>query len=460
MKGIEEINQYIGTFTIQDEELNGEIIQNVDAGTIVLAVAKNLNTDCLVGKTYPNISVITGKINTGAVVTLFNNRCINNHTQFGQSQRITFLCEYLIWSHEIRNDSKYNELVCNLNNALSWSGLSSVELSPDGIKTKITEECREYFWFGVKIRFYVNSNSNIGSPGEIEDLSIKQRLVLSISCKEKKTVDEYIDIRDKVISVISFAIKDNVNIEKEYLLDYDDSYYLTKEIKESYRHFLIQTRKKLVIHSIKIWDYNFTLNQLPIEKDNNQEIEKLSPVFNLYQSLFKYEDMPLEMIFLNIVQALETFHSRFFYNDKKKEYVESVKKRFEDSMNWDDIRRKLLSDTQMDDNCNYIILVSRINDLFIQDNSTIFMEYWYGDNDYAQVIADTRHYYTHYSASKEKKALKRDGLVEAIFVLRTLLEYHVCKVLGIDVENSIRDKIANHEAWKRIEDDYSKDRST
>ena len=129
-------------------------------------------------------------------------------------------------------------------------------------------------------------------------------------------------------------------------------------------------------------------------------------------------------------------------------------------MNWDDIRRKLLSDTQMDDNCNYIILVSRINDLFIQDNSTIFMEYWYGDNDYAQVIADTRHYYTHYSASKEKKALKRDGLVEAIFVLRTLLEYHVCKVLGIDVENSIREKIANHEAWKRIEDDYSKDRST
>lgn len=38
----------------------------------------------------------------------------------------------------------------------------------------------------------------------------------------------------------------------------------------------------------------------------------------LYFSIVKYDDMPIEMKYLNIVQALETYHARFKYNDLKK----------------------------------------------------------------------------------------------------------------------------------------------
>ena len=161
--------------------------------------------------------------------------------------------------------------------------------------------------------------------------------------------------------------------------------------------------------------------------------------------------MPLEMVFLNIVQALETFHSRFFYNDKKKKYVESVMERFSGSVNFDQLKKKLLSDTQMDENCSYIILVSRLNDLLIGNYNTIFYDYWGGEEDYGQIIADTRHYYTHYGSSKEKKALKGDNLGEAIFVLSSLLEYHICLILGIDIEKKVRQSLRNHNAWKRLE---------
>lgn len=448
----DEIRRYIGTFTVQGEEIKGEVTHNLEMGVILLDVAKNLGDSCFIGKAYPNIRVITGKINTGATVTLFNNRCINNHTQVGQSQRIAFLCEYLIWSHEVRDDSKYNEFVCTLSNALCWSGLSVYDVSTKGIKRKEKEESREFSWFGVKVRFFVQSKENYWNPWISEDLSISQKLVLSLSCMDKLTINDFIDVRDKVLSLISFAIKDNINIDEEYLLDYDDSYYITDDLSDYHKHFLLQAHKKLAFHDIRIWDYNFTLSQIPDERDINQEIDKLSPVFNLYQSLFRYDEMPLEMIFLNIVQALETFHSRFFYSDKKKEYVESVKKRYEEMDNWEIIKNKLLSDTQMDENCNFIILVSRINDLFIYDNNTIFAKYWYGVNNYAQVVADTRHYYTHYGKTKEKKALKKEGLIEAIFVLRTLLEYHVCRILGIDIEKAVREKIQNQEAWKQLED--------
>lgn len=37
-------------------------------------------------------------------------------------------------------------------------------------------------------------------------------------------LDEFIKIRNRVTSLISFAIKDNVNVDDEYLIDFDDSY--------------------------------------------------------------------------------------------------------------------------------------------------------------------------------------------------------------------------------------------
>ena len=166
----------------------------------------------------------------------------------------------------------------------------------------------------------------------------------------------------------------------------------------------------------------------------------------MYLSLIKYQRMPPEMVFLNIVQALETFHSRFRYDDKKENYVESVNQRFGDD---DQIKSLLLSDTQMDKNCKYIILVSRLNDLLIGDFNGLFLEFYWNTN-YAQTIADTRHYYTHYGQSKQSKALKGDDLLDAIFILRLLLEYHICKVLNIDIEKDTRRQISNFLMIKEV----------
>lgn len=125
--------------------------------------------------------------------------------------------------------------------------------------------------------------------------------------------------------------------------------------------------------------------------------------------------------------------------------------RFSDSDIFDELKGKLLSDTQMDENCNYIILVSRLNDLLIGDYNTLFIDYWRCEDDYAQKIADTRHYYTHYGKSKEKKALKGDDLKDAIYVLGRLLEYHICLILGIDIEENVKQSLSSHRSWKQLE---------
>ena len=86
-------------------------------------------------------------------------------------------------------------------------------------------------------------------------------------------------------------------------------------------------------------------------------------------------------------------------------------------------------------------MVSRLNDLLIGKYNGLFAEFYIKDN-YAQRIADTRHYYTHYGKSKEAIAFQGDDLYDAIYILRLLLEYHICLSLKIDIEPKTRQDLA------------------
>ena len=445
---------YTGTFAILDEKIDGELIYNQQNGVLLLNLIKEINSTSLMGKSYGTLPIIVGKLNSGTVVTLVNNRCTNNHTRAFSTQQLTFVAEYMIWSNAEKVNATYNKMVCKLKNAYQWSCFSAFEETETGIKVKETVDKKTYAWFDAKITFYSNLNDSLFVPPHEEETTLIQRLILEIETSEKKSVEEFIAIRNKIISLISFAIKDNVNVEEQYLCDFDDSYLVANKIKTCRNHYLYTSEPIRDVLNSRRWEYNFFLKDFPEDADTNKSLEKLGPVFNLYLSLFKYSDMPSEMVFLNIVQALETFHSRFFYGNKKERYVKSVQERFGDSERY---KKLLLSVTQMDENCGFIILVSRLNDLLIGKNDGLFCEYYLKNEEYAQTIADTRHYYTHYSKSKESKALKGNDLLEAIYILRVLLEYHVCLILGIDRREAIARELKAHREWKQLSELQAKE---
>ena len=449
-ENIEQDRHYTGIFDILDEQLSGELIYNKKTGIIVLKIIKQLTKKSFLGKSYGSLTKITGKLNSGASITLINNRCINNQTKSFRSQQLIFKAEYMIWKNTENSCPQYNKMICILKNAYAWSRLTAFEESDSGLKTKKSADIKECNWFGAKITFSTYLNNWFILPPKDEETKIVQRLILEIELDNKQDLKSFISIRNKILSLISFAIKDNVNIEEEYLLNYDDSYIVTKDFVDYHKHYLITSDPQLNVTNNQIWDYNFTLNLLLTENDINNELEKLEPIFNLYLSLFKYRDMPTEMVFLNIVQALETFHSRFFYEDKKSEYVKSVMERFGEHPNFEKIEKLLLCDTQKDKHCKYIILVSRLNDLLIGNYDLLFREYYEVNENYAQTIADTRHYYTHYAKSKEAKALKNDDLLESIYILKLLLEYRICLVLGIDNCKKIGQELSNQNIGKQL----------
>lgn len=447
---------YVGNFHVLDENIAGEIVYNKERGVILLNLAKTCQDPNTALKSYGTLSLITGKLNTGAVVTLFDNRRIIDNSINFRMKQLVFSASYMIWSNSESLVPEYDKMICVLKNAYSWSGLTAFRSTHEGIRLIEPFEQKTCHWFNAKIVFTSQINNCLYTSPDNEETKIVQRLQMEIEPTEKKPLSWFTDVRDRIIALISFSIKNNVNLQEEYLLDFDKYNERGNGYKDYYKNYLITATPQRNILKTSKSDRNLTLDQLSSEKDINNTLLKLIPIFNLYLSLFKYRDMPTEMAFLNIVQALETFHSRFFYDNEKNKYIESVKKRFLGSPNEEKFFRLLLSDTQIDDNCRYIILVSRLNDLLISTSTGLFNRYFLTNEDYAQTIADTRHYYTHYGASKEKKALKGKDLLEAIYVLQTLLEYHVCLVLGVDNEDRISKSIASHNAWKELGEIQSK----
>ena len=457
MRNYNDIDQHFtGTFNIRGEEISGELIHNRENGVTWLNLIKKLPDKVAFGENYGNLDIITGVLNTGATVTLFHNRCTMNRTQAFSTQQLYYIADYTVWSKTVTTDKKYNELVCEIENALAWSQLSVIDTSDfPSIKFKGLKDENTYSWFGAKISFYTSLKNDLFASPRKEDAKVVERLVVSIKSDEKQDASYFIALRNKIISLISFSIKDNVNIEEQYLHDYEDKDQLD-DLTIYFKHYLFTSERRLSIHGGNIWDFNFTLSQVKPELDLEEELTLLEPIFNLYLSLFKYNDMPHEMVFLNVVQALETFHSRFFYEDSKDKYVESVISRFGNFPNYPDIEKLLLCDTQKDENCPYIILVSRLNDLLIGNYDGLFYDFYVTDKGFAQTVADTRHYYTHYGKSKEKKALKGDMLIEVIHILSLLLEYSICLKLGIDNQVKTRERLSTIASWKEFQIHYQK----
>ena len=75
-----EIDRHLlGRFQINNEELSGDIIYNKERGTIFLNITKELHHEC--GHSFSSMPSISGKLDSGAIVTLHHAACVRNHIQ-------------------------------------------------------------------------------------------------------------------------------------------------------------------------------------------------------------------------------------------------------------------------------------------------------------------------------------------------------------------------------------------
>lgn len=440
---ISEDKHYTGTFIINDEELQGELIYNADSGVILLSISRLIDKGTE-KKTDNSINVIDGKINSGASVSLYNCICVKNHIHNFTMQQLCFKVERMIWSSAHPNNRKYNKMIITLSNALAWTDLSVFE-NEDCEVLKFKEDIESYSvnWYGANIKFSPYINNMVINRKYEEERHIVERLQISIELQDKADEEAFLVILYKLIGLISFSINNNINVVDMYLVDYDDYSFIGKDFKD-YRKFYLYTCTPILVE----YKYDARRRIVKLEDllhhDIDSVLSEIDPVINLYLSIIRYENMPVEMVFLNIVQAIETMHSRFFYKNRVKTYIKSVEERCLGDKKYEEY---LMPVGQKDN--DFIYLSARINDLLIGNMDTPFIKCYSGGCNYGQAVADTRHYYTHYGKEKEKKAFKGNEMKSQISLLSKVVEYYVAKLLGCDITENIEVELNRYKPIKQ-----------
>ena len=214
------------------------------------------------------------------------------------------------------------------------------------------------------------------------------------------------------------------------------------------------------------YSYNFTECQdYNIIQNWNSYYSKLKPVLDLYFSSGRYEVYVPEIVFLNLMQALETYHARFVA-DTKNDYIKHVEQMLDaifhdgkDASNWkgrllgyDQWKDKLISSDQKEPWRKTVLLISRLNDLIFADGEICWWSFDNGKHeDFAKKLVDTRNYYTHYDEKKKDKAYSEEELPYVNQHLRCLLNYHLLTKLGYDKQKA-KEKVT--ETRSRINTSY------
>ena len=158
----------------------------------------------------------------------------------------------------------------------------------------------------------------------------------------------------------------------------------------------------------------------------------LKPVLDLYFSTFSKAYEP-EITFLNLMQALETYHARFFANDldeyraRVEELVNSFSQESDNRKRW-----SLFLFSENQEKSRYIHLRSRLADLIFGEGRLLLFPRVPPTSDPISKLVHTRNYYTHYKPELLEKAYSPEELPWVACYLEALLQYHLLVLLGFE----------------------------
>lgn len=383
--------------------------------------------------------LIFGEISNGTKVTLCNCKVVNRHSQNFYRDTITIYANLMFLGKHQKHELKFDRITYELSNIIDWTGLCKYTTDyENGISFKwehqssVSVILRE----GVKIFFTPQIGSHSSSCVN-EEFNLTQRIEVIFEYSSPVTLEESLEDVRSLIHLIDLGLEDNVYIKKiqcfrnNYL--YENKQPIPIEVYTSFSQDSAYSPQPYYT----LFNLQGLLQKEDLLANWFKKYPKLKPIIDLYSSVFSYPQMPIEMTFLNSVQALETYHARFVC-DKLSIYKKNVKELLNQvpEAERDQHGKNFLSAAQTNKCVDYIILKSRLCDLFVCNFKYSFSNIYDEKYPYTLIdaIVDTRHYLTHYSAAKEQKALKGKDLESAVIIMRQVLEFYLLEQIGFDLE--------------------------
>lgn len=428
-----------GNWNILNKKYEGDLIFNKSNGGILLDIYYNNPKEFLAWSNKPTeITEITGYINQKMKCMLTDCKVIKRHSTYSSRHHIVIHAKSLFFglNNKKKSTLKFNEIRFQLSNIFQWSKLNGFENIDTDPK----------YWVNIaynpkeKIEIKLDNETTIEFvPGMgsfnpdmlVEKIDISQYVSVYIKKKNPTHYEKFFDELDKVINLILLSTNINIRIRKIECIDYKHfvdiegkkDYYRYEMINEKMEHEELTSKN----NALDVMYYLFDLPEiLKDNKINNwfNNYDKYRNIYNLYLLDIK-NDIPNEIKFCNVMQAIELIHNLKY--SKKKKFYKHIEQKFSSSQDVIDN----IKENKDQSESPYIILRSRMIDLLSND--------YYGiiNNDIIQladVLTDSRNYYTHYNDSKRNKCVVKENLKYAIFFLNILTSCYILSELGFSLD--------------------------
>ncbi|MFL0475718.1 HEPN domain-containing protein [Priestia sp. 179-F W1.4 NHS] len=431
------------TFENSDTQYHGDLYLNKKEGGVIVYIRVPNEGGPMSYFNLPlEIPLINGTTINGAKICLLNCSRISTQSRIGLEEVYGYRAKYMLEDVNFENKEKavFSRVRMSLPGIIKWGNVSNYVKPVTGNREVLIglnplNEIEIY----SSDEYTLSYDLTCSYPFRLmeEEITLEQTPYLIVESKSLHSLDWFLDVIIKMKRLIEIAMGMELQFDKmitespEIKLEFDNGHSHIKRIEVV--HALAQPFNRNNKSDNGIGEkFLFTLNEL-IERANfskwQENLSILEPIIELHiDDLYNLESSASRH-FLNMAQALETYHSRFVCNGKLANYKERVEKIIErrpESFKQED-RDFLLKGSH-----SIISLKSRIADLLLADFRFRFYTSAWDFREFPEVVGDTRNYYTHYNPSKEDKALKDDKLINAYYILRNILEYYILKELGFD----------------------------
>ncbi|PAV28209.1 hypothetical protein CIL05_17745 [Virgibacillus profundi] len=448
-----------------EKEYYGDLYLNKDEGGIALYIRIPNNGPIMSYFELPlNIPFIKGSTMNGAKITLLDCVRIKTESKVGSEEVFGYQANFMLdgVNFETKDDVRFSKMKISIPGIIEWGNISNYSKPKyDGKRDVLIELDRtepiEIYSNGEYSLSYFLDYSYPGYNLVQEEITLKQSPYLIIESNSLQPLEWFMGKAKQMKRLIEIALAEPFGFDKmivespEIYYEFDDNEKRNRAIE------VIHANKENISNNNNYrrlrHDFLFRLNELRNANFSKwQDISLvMEPIIELYIDSLYNEKLSISRHFQNMVQALETYHSRRLCNtlpDFKKRVEQLISIRPEGFKEED---RKFL----LKGSFKYVTLRSRLADLLIADYTFRFYTGEISHLDFPKVIADTRNYYTHYDKKLEDRALKGEDLINSIHILRNILEFYLLKEFGFG-EEFIHERIRERIKPIKISNDVKK----
>ena len=443
-----------------DKEYQCDLYYNEKEGGIILKInVKNKNVIGSFLEVPLEMPYLCGQLDSGFKFTLLDLRRLNTEDMISYGTTVfTFDASYILCGigENGQTEQTFYKAQYTLSDIIEW-GEESAYFIGDNYEVRSKKE-------DVKKQIYNNENVTInylvyGSflpcvDRELltEKIELKQHGVIEIIFEDEQTLLQFNKIFEMLKRLLEISTRRRINVEAVSVYSH--------EIFDNYGERNIERNITVYGEDIKEHEMKKSsrnrrwkwINLGELIKQNSFENyfskhDKLAPIIELFLEPFYVEKSSETRVFLNLVQALETYHSRFVTNDidEFRQRVDSLLSSFGETRAAE-YKTYLLAHSN-----KFITLESRLADLLLAEWKIHFDTGDISHKDFPSIIAHSRNYYIHYDEEikKKYKVLSQEELQTYNTVLIEILEYYILLELGfVEANGELKKKIT--ERWGNV----------